>query len=151
MAREQSGHPSVKVLNLLYLGAYKRGSDISALLLPSGNGEKRETTACIRSSLRVKYCSAQRCWHHLTLPRRRVLASFSGLADHRSEDGPVAALILFLFEHLRGQQLQVMVAIKTKTLFLLAFSGKNFFHNLWKHNVARKLKCECEFRTLHSH
>lgn len=38
-------------------GDKKKGSDISVLLLPSGNGEKKKLAACIWSSLRVKYGS----------------------------------------------------------------------------------------------
>lgn len=44
---EQSGYRSIKVLNTHHLGGEERISDISALLLPSGNGGERKTAACI--------------------------------------------------------------------------------------------------------
>lgn len=134
---------------LLYLRGEKKQNtrDFFQLLGFPGNGRRRKTAACIESSLRVKCFSAWCLWHHLTLPRRGALASFSGLASSRSEGGSRQQLSLVSPGDLQGQKLWRNVATKTLNLCLYWLERDFFFHNLWKHNVARKLRCECEFQT----
>ena len=143
----EPGSPALKLNSLppelpgkpwLYVGEFpkeKKKVYISAFLLPSGNGGNRKTAACIWRSLRVKYCSAQRCWHHLTLPRRRALASLAKLANHRPEDGLPQLPLCFSLSTYGVNNCKWILQFDSKTLFLLAFGGKNFFFTIYENTM----------------
>lgn len=132
-----SEHHPINVFSLLYLrgeeAEYQRF--LSTVGLPREQWEGK-TAACIESSLRVKYCAARCRWHHLTLPRRGALASFSGLASSRMKVGP-QRLHLVSPGDLPGQKLLRNIATKILNLCLY-WLGRKFFSPFMKTQCSQK-------------